>query len=143
VDPRIDVAVSVAGGRPISERLDAPWGAAELGDYEQTAPYLFNVVGYEHLMTAAGSKGAFHIFNLWDGCCFRIRPDSVFVQYLLGASSVIGKSVGVFVDQVNTGHSIGPQGYVELERYLAQVRWRVIPSQPSNLRIVGPPRIQP
>lgn len=138
MDPRIDVAVSVAGGRPISERLDAPWGAAELGDYEQTVPYLYNVVGHEHLMLAAGSKGSFQIFNRWDACCFRIQRDSAFVQYLLGASSVIGKPVGVFVDEENPAHAIGPQGYVELERYLDQVQWRVsrTPGPPANFRIV-------
>lgn len=138
VDPRIDVVVSVAGGRPISERLDAPWGAAELGDYEQTAPHLYNAVGHEHLMLAAGSKGSFHIFNLWDGCCFRIQPDSVFVQYLRDASQLLGKPVGVFVDETNFAHSIGSQGYVELALFLDQVQWRGgrLPSPPTGFRIV-------
>jgi hypothetical protein len=138
VDPRIDVAVSVAGGRPISERLDAPWGAAELGDYEQTVPYLYNAVAHEHLMIAAGSKGSFHIFNKWDTCCFRVQRDSAFVHYLLGTSTALGKSVGVFVDEENAGHSIGALGYLELERYLGQVSWHVprVPKPPSNFRII-------
>ena len=137
VDPRIDVAVSVAGGRPISERLDAPWGAAELGDYEQTVPYLYDAVGHEHLMLAAGSKGSFYIYNRWDGCCFRIQPGSAFVQYLVGAFSALGRSIAVFVDEENPAHSIGPRGYVELERYLQGVRWGgTRPDPPANMRIV-------
>ncbi len=138
VDARIDVAVSVAGGRPISERLDALWGAAELGDYEQTVPYLYNAVTHEHLMIAAGAKGSFHIYNRWDGCCFRVQPDSAFVNYLLGASSVLSKSVGVFVDEQNPEHSIGPSAYLELERYLGQIQWQGprVPTAPSNFRII-------
>jgi dienelactone hydrolase len=138
VDPRIDIAVSVAGGRPISERLDAPWGAAELGDYEQTAPHLYNAVGHEHLMAAAGAKASMHFFNRWDGCCFRIQPESAFVQYLRGASSALGKHVSVFVDEQNGAHSIGPAGYVELDRFLAAVLPRVPrpPSPPRGFRIV-------
>ena len=136
-DPRIDVAVSVAGGRPISERLDAPWGAAELGDYEQTVPFLYSAVGHEHLMLAAGSKGAFYIYNRWDTCCFRIQPGSAFVQYLVGAFGALGRPVGVFVDEENAAHSIGSRGYVELEQYLAGVRWGGSrPDPPANMRIV-------
>ena len=138
VDPRIDIAVSIAGGRPISERLDAPWGAAELGDYEQTIPHLYNVAGHEHLMLAAGSKGAFYLFNRWDSCCFRVEQDGAFVEYLRGASTALGKQVGVFVDPNNPAHSIGPQGYVALDAYLSEVlnRVRRIPSAPTGMRIV-------
>lgn len=139
LDPRIDIVVSVAGGRPISERLDAPWGAAELGDYEQTAPYLYDVVGHEHLMLAAGSKGSLFFFNEWDSCCFRIQPDSEFVQYLSGGSEQIGKRIEVFVDQENAAHSIGPQGYIELETFLGRVLAVAprVPTPPSGMRIIG------
>jgi hypothetical protein len=136
VDPRIDIAVSVAGGRPISERLDALWGAAELGDYEQTTPHLYTAVAHEHLMLAAGSKGSFHIFNRWDGCCFRVQRDSAFVRYLQGASAALGRSVGVFVDEDNPSHSIGPLGYIELDKYLEHVLRPRIPSAPTHFRIV-------
>jgi dienelactone hydrolase len=138
VDPRIDIAVSIAGGRPISERLDAPWGAAELGDYEQTIPHFYNVVAHEHLMLAAGSKGAFYVFNRWDACCFRVDQDGAFVDYLRGAATAIGKPVGVFVDPNNPAHSIGAQGYAELEVYLNQILNRVprIPTPPTGMRIV-------
>lgn len=138
VDPRVDIAVSIAGGRPISERLDALWGASELGDYEQNAPHLYNAVAHEHLMLTAGSKGSFHLFNLWDGCCFRIRPDSAFVEYLRGAGSTTGKPVGVFVDEQNGAHSIGPLGYVALEAYLRDIFDRAprTPSPPGRMRIV-------
>ena len=139
IDPRIDIVVSVAGGRPISERLDAPWGAAELGDYEQTLPHVFNVVGHEHLMLAAGSKASMYIYNLWDGCCFRIQPDSAFVQYLRGGSAPMGKEISVFVDPDNPAHSIGPRGYIELDAFLGRALTVVghPPSPPSGMRVTG------
>ena len=127
LDGRVDMVVSVAGGRPISARLDAPWGAAELGDYEQTAPHLFNATGHEHLMSAAGTRGAFFIFNRWDGCCFRIAPNDPFAAYLTAAGRAGGRHVGVFVDEANPGHSIGPDGYVALDRYLRAALARSLP----------------
>lgn len=139
VDPRVDLVVSVAGGRPISERLDAPWGAAELGDYEQTAPHLYNGVGHEHLMLAAGTKGSLYVFNQWDGCCFRIQPGSAFVDYLTGASELMGKPIAVFVDPANPNHSIGPLAYVELDAFLGQALSFVPrpPTAPSGMRIIS------
>ena len=137
IDARVDVVVSVAGGRPISERLDAPWGAAELGDYEQTVPHLYDAVGHEHLMLAAGSKGSLYIFNQWDGCCFRIQPGSAFVEYLKGGSDPLGKPISVFVDQENPSHSIGPHGYVELDAFRGPVLNTPAraPSPPTGMRI--------
>jgi dienelactone hydrolase len=120
IDPRIDIAVSVAGGRPIQARLDAPWGAAELGDYEQSAPHLYSAVGHEYLMLAAGRLGSFYIFNEWDGCCYRVKPDDAFVRYLQSAPQET-RLVDTFVDEENRGHSIGPDGYGPLGRFLDRV----------------------
>ena len=138
LDPRIDVVVSIAGGRPLSERLDAPWGAAELGDYEQTLPHLYDAVGHEHLMLAAGGRGAFYVYNEWDSCCFRVSPDSPFVAYLSGAAAAVGKPISVFVDSEHPWHSLGPRGYTALDAYLSQVLTREtrIPSAPRGMRVV-------
>jgi hypothetical protein len=140
IDPRVDIVVSVAGGRPISERLDAPWGAAELGDYEQTIPHLYDAVGHEHLMLAAGSKASMYLFNQWDACCFRIQPDSTFVEYLRGGSIPSGKTIEVFVDSENPAHSIGPRGYIELDAFLGRALTVVgrPPNAPSGMRIIRP-----
>jgi hypothetical protein len=140
IDARVDIVVSVAGGRPLSERLDAPWGAAELGDWEQTIPHLYNSVGHEHLMLAAGSKGSMYIFNQWDACCFRIQPDSAFVEYLRGGSDPLGKTIAVFVDSENPAHSIGPRGYVELDAFLGRTLTVVgrPPNAPSGMRVIRP-----
>lgn len=40
----------------MSQRLDAPWGPAELGDYEQSAPEAYSSIRHEDLMVAAGSQ---------------------------------------------------------------------------------------
>lgn len=119
LDPRVDLVVSAAGGRPLSSRLDAPWGAAELGDFEQTAPHFYGRVGHEHLMLAAGTKGALYIFNQWDACCFRVTRDDPFVRYVNGASGPLAKPIRAYVDLQHGGHSIGPAGYAELERFLS------------------------
>ena len=121
IDPRIDVAVSVAGGRPIPTRLDAPWGAAELGDYEQAAPHLYDAVPHEALMLAAGARGSFHVFNRWDTCCFRVQPGDSFVRYLRRGGVVMHKPVGVFVDPDHRGHSMSARAYAELARFLRGV----------------------
>jgi dienelactone hydrolase len=121
VDARIDIAVSIAGGRPISARLDAPWGAAELGDYEQSVPHLYNVTSHEDLMLAAGSKAAFYVYNRWDGCCFRVEPDDAFVRYLRRAASASDKAVTVFVDRHHRGHSMSPRAFDEFEWFLTRV----------------------
>ena len=121
IDPRIDFAVSIAGGRPISTRLDAPWGAAELGDYEQAAPHLYDAVPHEHLLLAAGARASFHVFNRWDTCCFRVQPGDSFVRYLRRAGMVMGKPIGVFVDPDHRGHSMSERAYAELGRFLRRV----------------------
>jgi len=90
---------------------------SELGDYEQTAPHLLNTVGHEYLILAAG---AFYIFNRWDGCCFAFRRTTPFVRFLNGAPK--GDCiVEAFVDVKNPQHSIGPDGYVALAKYLQRV----------------------
>ena len=38
LDPRIALVVPVAGGRPLSQRLDAPWGALEVGRLTNSPP---------------------------------------------------------------------------------------------------------
>ncbi|CAN5730508.1 hypothetical protein BH24ACI5_BH24ACI5_07820 [soil metagenome] len=127
VDPRIDFAVSVAGGRPISARLDAPWGAAELGDYEQSAPHLYDVTSHEHLMLAAGARGALYIFNRWDGCCYRVQPDDAFVRYLRRGAGPADKHIAVFVDRHHREHSMSPHAYEELDSFLTRVLQRRLP----------------
>lgn len=135
LDPRIDIVVSVAGGRPLSERLSAPWGALELGDYEQSAPHLYNGISHEDLMIAAGARGALYIYNRLDPCCFRIAADSEFVQYLRGAASAAHKQIDVYVDEQNPDHSIGARGYDALDRYLGQVA-----AAPASIALTGAPR---
>lgn len=121
VDERIDIAVSIAGGRPISARLDAPWGAAELGDYEQAVPHLYSATPHEDLMRAAGSKAALYVYNRWDGCCFRVQPDDAFVRYLRRAASGSRKSVTVFVDRQHRGHSMSQRAFDEFDSFLSRV----------------------
>ena len=119
LDPRIDVAVSVAGGRPLSQRLDAPWGPLELGDYEQTDPTLYSRVGHEYLMTTAGRLGALLMFASNDPCCFQVRQGDPFVAFVESAARANGTAHRVYIDEEHRDHGIGPAGYRALEDYLS------------------------
>lgn len=122
LDPRIDIAVSVAGGVPLSQRLQSEEEQIlDVGDYEQSAPHLYNVVSHEDLMVGAGSTAALYIYNQWDGCCYRVLPDEPIVDYLRTAGTAAGKTIEVYVDESNTQHSIGPSGYQRLEVFLDSV----------------------
>jgi hypothetical protein len=120
MDSRVDAAIQVAGGRPQSERLDADQ-PLELGDFEQTSPFLFDRVTHEDAMIAAGSKGSLHIFNVWDPCCYRVKPDDPFAEYLRKASLSLGKRVEVLIDENNHDHSISTAAYSVVGKFLDEV----------------------
>jgi len=119
IDPRVDVAISVAGGTPMSGRLSV--SPAEVGDYEQSWPPLFSVVRHEDLMIAAGSRGSLHIYNQYDNCCFAVQPDEPFVPFVRKAGEVFDKRIEVFIDEWNFQHSIGVAAYKRLAAFLENV----------------------
>jgi hypothetical protein len=119
LDPRVALAVSVAGGVPLSQRLMAPdEEILDIGDYEQSAAHFYNVVSHEDLMTTAGSRAALYIHNRWDPCCYRLAPGDALVSYLPAAGHALGKAIEVYVDETNSAHSIGPSGYQALDRFI-------------------------
>jgi hypothetical protein len=120
IDQRIDVAIPVAGVIPMSLRL-LPGSPGDLGDYEQSAPHVYDVVTYEDLMKATGSLGSLYMYNFHDPCCYEVSPDSEFVKYLESASEKYAKVVEVWVDEENYQHSISPQGYVILEQFINMI----------------------
>lgn len=120
IDPRIDVAVPVAGGTPISGRLAV--SPAEVGDYEQSWPPLFSIIRHEDLMIAAGSRGSLHIYNQFDNCCYAVKPADPFVPFVRNAGPVFGKRIEVFVDELHYQHSIiGAAAYKRLAAFLDEV----------------------
>jgi hypothetical protein len=122
LDPRIDYAVSIAGGMPLSLRLrETPM---RLGDYEQADPLIYEAVPYEHIMPAAGSRGAFYVYNQHDPCCYRFQPDDPFIRYLHDASRVLSKPIGVYVDTAATHHTFSDTAFAELDRFLATTEAR-------------------
>ncbi|MBC8090277.1 MAG: fibronectin type III domain-containing protein [Phycisphaerae bacterium] len=121
VDPRITATVSVAGGRPISQRLESVFGALELGDLEQTAPELFSGLRHEDLMLAGGTRGSLMMFNTFDSCCFRVVRGDPFLSYLEVGGARTGRVVRGFVDPVSPIHGLGAAGFAELDRFLNEV----------------------
>ena len=147
LDERVDYVVGIACGMPMSQwlrrrALDDPtplpplgWRAA-LGlradlarapfaaDYEQVDPLIYESVGYEDIMPVAGSRGTFYVYNQYDACCFRMRPDDAFIRYLKDASLALDKPIGVFVDQENLRHSLSAAGLAELDKFLTATEAR-------------------
>jgi hypothetical protein len=116
LDPRVHYVASIAGGMPLSMRLrETP---TRIGDYEQSVPQIYEVVPYEHIMPAAGSRGAFYAYNEHDPCCFRLTPDEPFVRYLEDASLLLYKPIEVFVDTATTRHAFSDAAFAELDRFV-------------------------
>ena len=103
LDERIEYSVAISGIVPQSIRLRRdPY---ESGDYEQLAPAVFSYLPYEHLMLAAGSKGAFYIYNQNDSCCFHVAPDDEFIGYIGSSAQIYKRRVGFYIDPEYTEHS--------------------------------------
>jgi len=119
LDPRIHYAVSVASGIPLSLRLGR-W-PLQRGDYEQLDPRVYEAVPYEDIMPAAGSRGAFYVFNEHDPCCAAFAPDDPFVRYLLASGRELEKPIGVYVDQQTTAHTFTNAAFDALVRFIATV----------------------
>jgi hypothetical protein len=122
IDPRIQIAVPVAGLIPLSMRI-ASGDLHDVGDNEQTAPQIYDVVPYEDLMKATGSRASLYIYNAHDPCCFAIDANSPLVHYLNSAASELKKTIWVWIDEENEEHSISSRGYEVLDQFLRVVHF--------------------
>jgi hypothetical protein len=109
LDPRISVGVSIAGATPQSMRLDQLNG--DIGDYEQVAQHIYDVVPYDNIIAAAGSVATYMIHNVNDACCFRVDVGSPYGTYLTQAGTLLGKPIGYFIDPDNYDHSMSNNAY--------------------------------
>jgi hypothetical protein len=116
LDDRIDGAVAVAGGVPLSQRLET--SHRDLGDYEQFAPSFYDLVRHEDLMVAAGRSRVLLVFNRHDPDCFALGSDHPLHAYLAREAERFGARVETFVDPHHTAHSLGPAGQTALDRFL-------------------------
>lgn len=136
LDPRVDLAIPVAGGLPKSLRVA---GGANPGDYEQVVPHL-GVIMQEDLMRAAGTEGTLFIYNQHDPCCFGFHPEdpryAPFVQHIESAAAPFNKPIRVYVDLVNRAHSIGLNGYQMIDEFLDT-------KVPVDLQFTGPTIVAP
>jgi len=130
IDPRIDWAVPIAGGRPLSQRLDTA-NAADLGDYEQSVPHLYDAVGHAALMATAGRRGGLIVYNEFDPCCFRVAPGDPLVEYVADVAKRNGTNHRVFIDRENLDHSLGPRGLEALDDFLQ--RETRVPAPPASV----------
>jgi pimeloyl-ACP methyl ester carboxylesterase len=131
IDPRVHLAVPVAGLVPLSMRLAADSGR-DIGDYEQFIPDLYDVVTYEDMMKATGLHGSLFIYNAQDPCCFSVQKSSDLVQYLNDAARRYGKRIDVWIDEDNLEHSISERGYEVLGDFLDSMQfWSSMPENPQ------------
>lgn len=119
LDERIDYAVSVAGGMPMSQWTKVR-PQIRRPDYEQVEPRIYESVPYEDLMVAAGSRGAFYVYNEHDSCCFQLSPDDPFIRYLADASDMIDKPIGVYVDQETRTHSFSDAAFAAVDDFIEE-----------------------
>ena len=117
LDPRVNGAVSIAGGVPLSQRLEGSNG--DVGDYEQFAPGFFDLVRHEDLMLAAARSGLAMVFNEHDPDCFALRKGHPLGDYLAAEASRAGARLRFFIDPSHRGHSLGPQGRQVVQEFVA------------------------
>lgn len=121
LDDRVDVAVSVAGGLPQSQHLLDPMGPWEIGDYEQYVPHIYDIVGNENLIAAAGRSASFLSYSPIDLCCHRLGPDTPFVEWLGRWSDEFTKPITVSIDVGNRRHGPSATQFAQLDAFLAQL----------------------
>jgi dienelactone hydrolase len=120
LDERIGACVSLAGGVPLSQRLEI--AATDLGDYEQFAPAFFDLVRHEDLMLAAAQRPLLLAYNAHDSDCFALPVGHRLGTYLQREALRHGCRLHWFVDAEHRAHSFGAAGYAALERFLAEVQ---------------------
>lgn len=103
-----------------SQRLLDRLGPWELGDYEQFVPHIYDIVGHENLMAAAGTQGSFFGYSPHDMCCYRLAATDPFFDYLRAASLVTNRPIGISVDPDNRRHGLSPAQYDDLAHFLDQ-----------------------
>jgi hypothetical protein len=131
IDPRVHLAVPVAGLIPLSMRLISDSGR-DIGDYEKFLPDLYDIVTYEDMMKATGLHGSLFIYNAHDPCCFSVQKASDLERYLNDAATRYEKRIDVWIDEDNLEHSISARGYEVLDDYLESMQfWSGMPEDPE------------
>ncbi len=116
LDERIDLVANIAGGSPLSVRLAA--GPLELGDYEQFWPELYTVAPHEVLMAMAGTRGSFHAYSGQDRCCFQMRGDEPWIQWLNKHGRILGKTIETYAEPSSTTHGLTSAGINRMVSFL-------------------------
>jgi hypothetical protein len=121
LDQRVHYVVSVAGGVPMAQWVRRR--RARPPDFEQAAPRIFGAVRYPDIMTTAGSRGAFYVYNEHDSCCFRLHPDDAFIRYLRTASTA-DRPIGVYVDRETRRHTFSAAAFTAVEQFVESTERR-------------------
>ncbi len=115
LDPRIDLAVVIAGFTPLSMR-DRPaldTGQPKPGDWEQMTPSIYDHVSYEDLVNLLIDRPTLYLYGTFDPCCFNVAPDEDYVTWLRARG-------GVFVDPGWDQHGVSAAQYQVWQSFL---RW--------------------
>jgi pimeloyl-ACP methyl ester carboxylesterase len=115
LDPRIDLAVVIAGFTPLSMR-DRPTldgGLVKPGDWEQNVPSIYDYVSYEDLVELRADRPTLYLYGQYDPCCFNVAPDEPYTAWLRSRG-------GVFVDPTWDQHGVSPAQY---QVWSSVLRW--------------------
>jgi pimeloyl-ACP methyl ester carboxylesterase len=105
LDERIRRSYPVAGTEPIWLTVRRP---QRWSDYEQTDVGLYRIASYPELYvlgTSAG-RGQLQILNRFDACCFYGRGYRLYDQAVSQASTKVGGSFRVFLDETHREHKL-------------------------------------
>jgi hypothetical protein len=111
LDPRIDLAVTVAGYEPLTQRLASD--GFDMGDWEQTAPGVFGVLDYTDIVRLAAVRPLLVTYDEDDPCCFGKTPGDPFVQWLTRDVPAGGGKVTTILSDEHL-HALSTAGYVAL-----------------------------
>jgi hypothetical protein len=115
LDPRIDLAVVIAGFTPlqIRDRPTLDGGQIKPGDWEQNVSSIYDHVSYEDLVNLLTDRPVLYLYGQYDPCCFDLTPDEDYVTWLRQRG-------GVFVDPTWDQHGVSPAQYQVWSSFL---RW--------------------
>jgi hypothetical protein len=120
VDPRIEISFPVAGTYPIYLRSNSQ---RDWGDYEQTAPEIYNTVNYLELYIL-GSHGAkrkqLQIINQYDPCCFAGTKWETYKEIVKARVREVGMGeFDLFLDDSHERHEVSE---VAMRRILGELQ---------------------
>ncbi len=120
VDPRISLAVSVAGGYPHYIRDQIP---GNTGDFEQRYPDFYRRVSYLDLFTlAASGRHYLQIYNYLDPCCSQNAYALSYEKAVAARAEILGGRFEIWIDRAADRHGLSDAAFPKFLESLAALQ---------------------